>query len=348
MRTPIRFLMIAVVALAAPTLSVDGQSERDSGRSSGRESARSSARDGDRDSARSPDADTDRSSGRDARGMRDRRTRDRETNEELRRGRPGRGERNVESPAPTTAQPSPVSPPLAAPPATLPPAAARPVPAVRGPAAPQPHPPQPSRLQPTRIQLEVFEVAASPEHFVQFDLDTVTSGTPGAEELLARLKAYGTPRLLGRFDEMVSLPGESKLTMGANMPTVQSVSVSSQGHVTPSVSYQSVGTTVTISGNWRNEGRSLWADLNTNIELSTISKSSVKVSSDVQIPIFNKFSSRKTITLHHGRPVYLLASYPPEAGDETITFTVNLIRLKAVRAEAEEPTDAAIEITPPK
>jgi hypothetical protein len=345
MRTPIRFLMIAVVALAAPTLSVDGQSERDSGRSSGRESGRSSARDGDRDSARSPDADTDRSSDRDARGMRDRRTRDRETGEELRRGRPGRGERNVESPAPTTAQPSPVSPPLAAPPATLPPAAARPVPAVRGPAAHQPHPP---RLQPTRIQLEIFEVAASPEHFVQFDLDTVTSGTPGAEELLARLKAYGTPRLLARFDEMLSLPGESKLTMGANMPTVQSVSVSSQGQVTPSVSYQSVGTTVTISGNWRNEGRSSWADLNTNIELSTISKSSVKVSSDVQIPIFNKFSSRKTITVHHARPVYLLASYPPEAGDETIMFSVNLIRLKAIKAQTEQPSEDAVEMTPPR
>ena len=134
------------------------------------------------------------------------------------------------------------------------------------------------------------------------------------------------------------------------MPTVQDISINSNGKITPSVTYNEVGTTLRVQGNWEGEGPDPSAHVRCQIELSSIGKTGIKLASGVQLPEFRQFKIDQEMVLKHGTPVVLLSNSqpsPPYVSPETESqaaassprCTATLTRITAWKLGTAKPAE---------
>lgn len=212
--------------------------------------------------------------------------------------------------------------------------AQRPVPRPRG---PSPVPAQPSQEPPlenqqTRLQIEVFQLDGSGADLAKLDLDKVAAGQP--QEVLSRLSELGQARLLHRLDTRFNFGRQIRIKVGDRTPVVQSVTVTKEGRPTPSVSYQDTGLSLSLSGSWFELEEETLADVNCQLEWSSIAPTGVQIGEGVKLPSFGQFEFDQLLRLQSGQPVAFLASQQPVPDDEEDSVTTGLVRLTLIH-----PTD---------
>jgi hypothetical protein len=185
--------------------------------------------------------------------------------------------------------------------------------------------------QRARVQLEMFQLTCSNQRLVEIDMDPLAEMAPGG--LAKALAEHGDVQLVTRLDDQLDLRGKLSLKLGSRVPTVTQTVVSAKGTVTPSVSYDDVGTVLEIRGAWLEEDGDR-ADLDLSIEASLIGRGPAMpgMSEGVSLPTFNQFRLQKMLSVRSGRPVLMLASQQALAGDGDRT-SVLFVRLTATRLD---------------
>ena len=176
-------------------------------------------------------------------------------------------------------------------------------------------------MQSTRLQLEFYRITCAPQRLGDIDVDALTTATP--QEILDKLGALGEARILGRIDQVGNLVSGLKSTSGKRMPTTQNIVVR-EGKVTPSVTYEEVGTICDIVGDWRDGTE---ASVNVSIEVSQVVKSPVVVAENVRLPAFETFKLDQQMAVESGKPVVLLTS-DLTADLKDAESTVLIVRLR--------------------
>ena len=225
------------------------------------------------------------------------------------------------------ATPEPAPPVTAAPEAAPPPVRPPPRPRVA-----RPEPIAPDAAQETELAIEVVQVVCPAKQLPEISVKPLSDAKLSSTDLLKKLSEYGTARMLLRTEQRCNFANPVKVTTGRRVPVVQSVHTTSDGKVTPSVSYERVGTNLEFSGGWTEEDGQVRCDLDCQIEASTIGKAGVKVAPGVQLPTFGQLKMETHVSLASGQPVVMMANDHPNLGDdEELLTTVHFVRLKTIR-----------------
>lgn len=202
--------------------------------------------------------------------------------------------------------------------------------------------------QPTRLQLAILELACPTGIVAGIDLQGLVAGNATPEAILERLGQFGEATTVRRIDSLINLTSQTEITQGSRVPTVRNVVVSAGGVVTPSVSYEKVGTIVKIRGQWRQDDAQL-ADVVCTITTSGIMDSPIRVASDVILPVFNELSVKQTLQVRHGQPTCALLSGIPQAHEGNSVVQLHVLYLMLTRAgEAAQMSQTATEPPAPQ
>ncbi|GMU21104.1 MAG: hypothetical protein AMXMBFR13_11980 [Phycisphaerae bacterium] len=187
---------------------------------------------------------------------------------------------------------------------------------------------------PSSVQVELFTASCDPQKLTALDLSDLNQRAPSGAEILETLEACGEAYQLGGLDASFDLSAGFKSTSGQRVPSVQDVNVSSTGMVTPSVTYEEVGTIITIKpGRWRHDSGDWAADVMMEIQASAIGKSGVEVAAGVTLPTFTQFEVERQVNVVSGRPQYLFASGAPSPPGLDGRASVCVVRLVLTRLE---------------
>lgn len=120
--------------------------------------------------------------------------------------------------------------------------------------------------------------------------------------LFRALQTQGRVEVLSRPQIFVQDNQEANITVGERVPTVQDITVSSAGVVTPSVTYEDVGVILTVTPIVNPDG---YVSMVIRPEISSIGTSSVAVASGVNLPIFTQRSAETTVTVKDGETIVI-------------------------------------------
>lgn len=120
--------------------------------------------------------------------------------------------------------------------------------------------------------------------------------------LFRALQTQGRVEVLSRPQIFVQDNQEANITVGERVPTVQDITVSSAGVVTPSVTYEDVGVILTVTPIVNADG---YVSMAIKPEISSIGTSSVSVASGVNLPIFTQRSAETTVTVKDGETIVI-------------------------------------------
>jgi len=185
--------------------------------------------------------------------------------------------------------------------------------------------------QQTRVQVDVFQLTCPTEQLVNLDTHKLGADGASAVEVVAQLRELGAVKHLIRIDNSVDITSSSSLTSGKRRPTVKDIAISKSGKMTPSVTYQEVGSIVEMTGRWSETDSGYRADMTTRIEISEVGESGVEVSTGVQLPTFDEIQFRQNILVTSGVPLLFFCNDPPIQKDQKLYTKVTVVRLVATR-----------------
>lgn len=195
----------------------------------------------------------------------------------------------------------------------------------------------------SQVQVDLFEVKCTGDQLARLDLDALTAGDPSDAVLLDRLGKLGTARMLTRMQNVIDLGGGLNLSHGANEPIVQGVTANPSGTANPSVTYRDTGLSASISGRWL-AGEAPWADVNLQLETSTLGESVLREAAGVPMSTFVNSSVRQCVTVPSGRPAWTMTSGLPDPADDAANTVVMVARFRPTRLpgppEASKPATA--------
>ncbi len=180
-------------------------------------------------------------------------------------------------------------------------------------AANRPTPSTPDPRQETDMAVEVVQVVCKLKQLPEIDIKPLSAEKLSSTELLKKLGEYGEARMLLRTEQRCNFTSSVKITTGRRVPTVQDISITKDGKVTPSVTYQEVGTIIEFVGGWTDEDAGERCGLNCEIEASTVGKAGIKVASGVQLPTFDQLKINTSVSLTSGQPVVMMTNDYPSA-----------------------------------
>jgi type II secretion system protein D len=120
--------------------------------------------------------------------------------------------------------------------------------------------------------------------------------------LLRALQSEGRLEVLSRPAILVQDNQDANITVGERVPTVQDITVSSAGVVTPSVTYEEVGIILDVTPIINPDG---YVNMQITPEISAIGTSSVTVASGVSLPTFTERSAETTVTVKDGETIII-------------------------------------------
>ena len=120
--------------------------------------------------------------------------------------------------------------------------------------------------------------------------------------LIRALQTEGRLEVLSRPAILVQDNQEANITVGERVPTVQDLTVSAGGLVTPSVSYEDVGIILDVKPIINPDG---FVNLEISPEISSIGTSSVSVATGVTLPTFTERSAETSVTVKDGETVII-------------------------------------------
>lgn len=120
--------------------------------------------------------------------------------------------------------------------------------------------------------------------------------------LFHALQTEGRLDVLSRPSILVQDNQDANITVGERVPTVQDITVSSAGVVTPSVSYEEVGVILDVKPIVNPDG---YVSMEIEPEISSIGTSSVSVASGVTLPIFNERKAKTSVTVKDGESIII-------------------------------------------
>lgn len=120
--------------------------------------------------------------------------------------------------------------------------------------------------------------------------------------LFRALQTEGRLEVLSRPSVMVRDNQEANITVGERVPTVQDITVSAAGVVTPSVTYEEVGIILTVTPIINPDG---FVNLDISPEISAIGTSSVTVASGVTLPTFTQRKAETSVTVKDGETIII-------------------------------------------
>ncbi len=192
-------------------------------------------------------------------------------------------------------------------------------------------------VQPTRLELTILQLSCPTGILPGIDLDRLTAGNAEPAVILERLQEFGQANIAFQVDNRINLTGESKMTQGARVPSVRDVVIGRNGVVTPSVTYESIGSIVKIRGLWREDDPQV-ADIATEIETSTITDTPTQVAPGVDLPGFGELSIKQTFSLQNGVPICLLFTGNPATNGVESISTVSILHLRLSRPDQPAPS----------
>lgn len=168
--------------------------------------------------------------------------------------------------------------------------------------------------QRTRLQIELFQLICERDNSFSLDVSDLSEADPA--QILQVLEKFGDVELVTRLDDQFDARGTLSLRSGGRVPRVSNVAVNAKGDVSPSVSYEDVGTVLEVRGAWGDDPDD-WADLQLNLECSFAGPAFVipGVADGTSLPTFNQFRINKMLRLRGGHPVLMLSSQQPLAHD---------------------------------
>lgn len=120
--------------------------------------------------------------------------------------------------------------------------------------------------------------------------------------LLRALQTDGRVEVLSRPSILVRDNQEANITIGERVPTVQDITVSAAGVVTPSVTYEEVGVILTVTPIINPDG---FVNLEVAPEISAIGTSSVTVATGVTLPTFTQRKAETTVSVKDGETIII-------------------------------------------
>jgi hypothetical protein len=186
-------------------------------------------------------------------------------------------------------------------------------------------------------ELSVLQLSASNATISALELPALTAGRPPRDELLKRLSGHGDAVELGAgtftFDPATA---RTKMSFGERVPSVQDVVVSPSGVVTPSVTYEEVGTILEFAGSeWRETDGAWVIRHHFELEASGIGESGVAMPGKFSLPTFYHWKTEQDYVFRSGEPVYFTFRGPPTpSGKPDGKATLVVARLCLTRSTA--------------
>jgi hypothetical protein len=184
-----------------------------------------------------------------------------------------------------------------------------------------------------RVELNGLQLSASAAQMKGLDLTTLIAARPSIADLLEKLKGNGTAFGSAAISITCDLSKETRLTQGERVPTVQDMVVSRNGVVTPSVTYEEIGTILTLGpAQWVRSGDDWLLTTELRLEASGIGQSAVTVATGISLPTFTQFKTREQVTFRSGVPEYFLSTGPPSPAPDGNT-TTSVLRVVLTRPD---------------
>lgn len=185
----------------------------------------------------------------------------------------------------------------------------------------------------TSFQYVIYELSLPRDQAADLRVDHLTGKAETPASLTAALREIGDVQVLYRADQVLDLSGSSTkkaaFTTGSNLPFVRNTNVSDRGNVTSTVEYEEVGCVVKLEGGWDAPSRGF---ARIEMELSSMTDSTVDLGNDVKAPIFHKMVQHFDGPIASGKPIVLLTI--DGSGDKE-NATAYVTRLQFDRTEAD-------------
>ena len=212
--------------------------------------------------------------------------------------------------------------------------ASRPARPQRPPArASRPAPVQPDVTQETELTVEVVELVCATKRLPEIEVKPLNEPGLSAGDLLKKLSTYGSASILLRSQQRCNLSNQVRIMTGRRMPVVQGENRTSSGVVTPTLTYERVGTKAEFAGSWtQEEQHGLRCGLDCRIEVSGLGKSGVKGAADTELATFDELRLDTHVSLISDRPTVLMTNGQPLPGPDGEEMTsVHFVRVRATR-----------------
>jgi len=153
----------------------------------------------------------------------------------------------------------------------------------------------------------------------------------GSRDVLRQLDQLGDARILLRYDNTVDLARGTTVRSGASLPIVNDIVVSTADVFTPSVSYQGVGFSAEITGEWQNDVDPTQARITLRIEVSDHLDEYENLTEEISLPEFTeRLVSQHTRAVKSGEPV-LMACNQLQLETAARQAVTTVVRLTATR-----------------
>jgi hypothetical protein len=174
-----------------------------------------------------------------------------------------------------------------------------------------------------RLQVVVYEVKLPTEKIAGLNVDDLTAQARTPASLQETLSRLGPSRVIHHLDQGVDLQKETSVNIGTHSPFVQNRQAGPKGQVNSSVSYEDVGGIVKLRGQWdpRSPER---GTAQINVELSTLSDSTVELSGNVKAPVFRKLRQQYDGPFVIGKPVLLLAADAQDSAGPAFAYVTRI------------------------
>lgn len=184
----------------------------------------------------------------------------------------------------------------------------------------------------TRVQLDVFELTCSYDQLASFELDRIGAGRPTATEVTQRLEEFGDARVLLRYDNVVDLIQETTISNGLHVPAIENIAISGDDTIVPSVNFERVGFSTSLSGLWLDDHDPVQARISLRMECSGVADANMRVAENVDVPVFiQRFMAEESRVLRSGEPIWIACNELNLRPNEDGTVTMTVVRLTATR-----------------
>ncbi len=170
--------------------------------------------------------------------------------------------------------------------------------------------------QATRLAVELLALECPMAALSRLDFADLAGRAQTGEQVLAELRKLGKVELRRWLETTLDdLDEELSMTSGQRLPTVQDLTISRSGQITPSISYKEAGTILDLRGRWLSGDRAKQAMLNISLEDSGIVDSPVALPAGTRLPCFTQAKHEQAVRVASGRPLILAGSGAEPAGD---------------------------------
>ncbi|MCZ6816576.1 MAG: hypothetical protein O7F76_07715, partial [Planctomycetota bacterium] len=159
----------------------------------------------------------------------------------------------------------------------------------------------------TSFQLIMYEVSLPRDRAASIRVDELTGKAKTPASLMAALQEVGRARVLYRIDQILKLRRSSKkktsFTTGTRIPFVRNTTVMKSGQINKNIEYEGLGCIVHLEGTW---GAPSTGSARIEVELSTLTDSTVDLGNDFKAPIFHQVEQLFEGPIKSGEPIVLL------------------------------------------